>query len=323
MMLYHLIALTIAVVIDLAVGDPPSWPHPVKWIGSLINQLEKGLNNGELKKLKGLLMLITVLLTVGGISVGIVYLFYSIHPAIGILAEAFLISSTIAQKSLKEAALTVYDPLEKGSLPEAREKLSYIVGRDTDQLGEPEIVRAAVETVAENISDGITAPLFWALIGGAPLALIYRAVNTCDSMVGYRNDRYLDFGWASARFDDVLNLIPSRLTSICILLGNRPQFTGTKKVWEIVLRDAKKHPSPNSGWGEAAVAAILGVQLGGVNYYKGIMSVRATMGPSPPYAELNKSHILKVNQITSKSVPLFLMMLWLGGMFIEMAGTWI
>src|SRR5690606_23872301 len=117
----------------------------------------------------------------------------------------------------------------------------------------------AVETVAENTSDGITAPLFWALIGGAPLALMYRAINTCDSIVGYRNEKYKDFGWASARLDDVVNWIPSRLTSFCILAGNRPEYISNTKAWKIVCRDAQKHPSPNSGWGEAAVAAILGV----------------------------------------------------------------
>ncbi|WNS77513.1 adenosylcobinamide-phosphate synthase CbiB [Bacillus sp. DTU_2020_1000418_1_SI_GHA_SEK_038] len=320
MILYHLIALTIAVLIDLVVGDPPHFPHPVKWMGSFIYKLDKSWNKGSSRRLKGAAMLLTVLLTVAGITLLLVYILYGIHPIAGILAEAILISTAIAQKSLKEAAMTVYEPLIKGDIVEARHKLSYIVGRDTDKLNEPEIVRATVETVAENTSDGITAPLFWALIGGAPFALVYRAINTCDSMVGYRNEKYEDFGWASARLDDVVNWIPSRLTSVCMLAGNRPAHTKMKKVREIVFRDAKKHPSPNSGWGEAAVAGLLGIQLGGINYYKGNVSNRATMGD--PLYSLEKVHILKTNNIVTRTVPIFLILLWIGGMLIELARTW-
>lgn len=320
MIVNHLIALTIAVLIDLIVGDPPNWPHPVRWIGSFISKLEKSCNKGNVKKIKGMGMLIAVLLMVGGISFLIIRVVYSVHPVAGMIVEAILISIAIAQKSLKEAALTVYAPLKKGEMGEARHKLSYIVGRDTELLDEPEMVRATVETVAENTSDGITAPLFWALIGGAPLALIYRAINTCDSMVGYRNDKYQDFGWASARLDDLVNWLPSRITSVCMLAGNRPEYIHPLKAWKIVLRDAKKHPSPNSGWGEAAVAAILGIQLGGINYYKGIVSNRATMGD--PLKTMEKDHILKTNKIVARTVPVFLLLLWLGGMLIELAYTW-
>jgi len=320
MIVHHLVALTIAVLIDRIIGDPPNWPHPVRWMGSFIAKLEKSWNKGRIKKLTGIGMLVTVLFVVGGISFLIVSIFYSLHLVVGIIVEAVLISTAIAQKSLMEAAVTVYDPLEKGDLSEARKKLSFIVGRDTDKLDESEIVRAAVETVAENTSDGITAPLFWALIGGAPLALIYRAINTCDSMVGYRNEKYEDFGWASARLDDVVNWIPSRLTSICMLAGSRPEFSNKANAWKIVFRDAKKHPSPNSGWGEAPVAAILGIQLGGINYYKGVLSNRATMGD--PFVKIEKDHINKTNKIVSRTVPLFLLLLWLGGMFFELAGTW-
>ncbi|MFO1446495.1 cobalamin biosynthesis protein [Bacillus sp. Bva_UNVM-123] len=320
MIVSHLTALTLAVLIDLIIGDPPNWPHPVRWMGSLIAKLDKALNKGKMKKLTGIVMVLIVLSIIGSLAFLIVTFFYSLHIAAGIFVEAILISSAIAQKSLKEAAMTVYEPLEKGDMDEAREKLSYIVGRDTECLDEPEMVRAAVETVAENTSDGITAPLFWALIGGAPLALIYRAINTCDSMVGYRNEKYENFGWASARLDDIVNWIPSRMTSICILAGSRPLYVSRKKAREIILRDAIKHPSPNSGWGEAAVAAILGVQLGGINYYKGIVSNRATMGD--PLVKMEKTHILETNKIVSRTIPIFLLWLWLGGMFIEFASTW-
>jgi adenosylcobinamide-phosphate synthase len=319
MILHHLIAITLAYIIDMVIGDPPNWPHPVRWIGALIYKLEKSLNKGRWRKLKGACMLAIVLLAAGGISFLIIRFFYGIHPAAGILAEGILIFTAIAQKSLKDAALDVYEPLAKGDMKEAREKLSYIVGRDTDSLDEPGIVRAAVETVAENTSDGITAPLFWAFIGGAPLALIYRAINTCDSMVGHRNERYGEFGWASARIDDIANWIPSRLTSVCIMLTQKPEHTSAGDAWSILLRDAREHPSPNSGWGEAAVAALLGVQLGGINFYKGVISNRATMGN--PMVLLEKEHILKSISIMKRTVFIFLLLLWIGGMLLEMALT--
>lgn len=321
MILNHLIALTFACIIDKLIGDPPNWPHPVRWMGALIHKLEQVLNKGRYRKLKGVIMLFIVLLAAGGITYLIIELFYEIHLIAGILAEGILIFTAIAQKSLKDAALEVYEPLTEGDMEEARLKLSYIVGRDTDRLDEPGIVRAAVETVAENTSDGITAPLFWAMIGGAPMALIYRAINTCDSMVGHRNERYIDFGWASAKVDDIANWIPSRLTSVCIMLTQKPEHSPYEEAWGILLRDAPKHPSPNSGWGEAAVAALLGVQLGGINFYKGVISNRATMGK--PMVLLEKEHIIKSISIMNKTVFLFLLLLWTGGMFLDLAFTWI
>ncbi|WHY94075.1 adenosylcobinamide-phosphate synthase CbiB [Neobacillus cucumis] len=320
MIFYHLISISIAFIIDLLVGDPPNWPHPVRWIGALVSFFEKSWNHGESKKTKGVLMLISVLLIVFVSVFMIVFIGYQIHPIVGIILEAILISTTIAQRSLKEAALEVYQPLKAGTLGEARSKLSFIVGRDTDSLGEGEIARGAIETVAENTSDGVTAPLFWAIIGGAPLAMVYRATNTCDSMVGHLNERYKEFGWASAKWDDVMNWLPSRLTGFIMLLGNRPEKIKYRDAWTILFRDAKKHPSPNSGWGEAAVAAILGIQLGGINYYKGIVSNRAKMGD--PLSPIKAEHIPKANAILGKTVFLFLLLLWAGGMFIELAITW-
>nr|WP_263327531.1 adenosylcobinamide-phosphate synthase CbiB [Neobacillus sp. Marseille-Q6967] len=319
MMMFHLIAITLAYIIDLIIGDPPDWPHPVRWIGSLISILEKRLNNGRYKKIKGVFMLLFILLFVFSIVLIMILIAYKIHPVVGIAVESIIISSTIAQKSLKEASLAVYRPLENGDIKLAREKLSYIVGRDTDILDESEVARGAIETVAENTSDGVTAPLFWALIGGAPLAMVYRAANTCDSMVGHLNDRYKDFGWASAKWDDVMNWIPSRISGILMLLGTKPQRMETKRAWKVLFQDSKKHPSPNSGWGEAAVAVILGVQLGGINYYKGILSDRARMGE--PLVPIQAEHILMTNMILSRTVLWFLVFLWLGGMFFEWVFT--
>lgn len=321
MIIYHLTAISIAYFIDRLVGDPPHWPHPVRWIGRLISFLERHLNHGKYKRLKGGAMLLFVLLVVFSIVLLLIEIGYRIHPIVGMAIESIIIATTIAQKSLKEAALEVHAPLEKGDLAGARIKLSYIVGRDTDTLNEGEIARGAIETVAENTSDGVTAPLFWALIGGAPLAIVYRATNTCDSMVGYVNERYKDFGWASAKWDDVMNWIPSRITGIIMLLGTKPLRIEYPRAWEILFRDAKKHPSPNSGWGEAAVAAILGIQLGGINYYKGVVSNRAKMGE--PLVPIQADHILLTNNILDKTVFLFLLFLWVGGMFLEFAFTWL
>lgn len=321
MIIYHLTAISIAYFIDRLVGDPPHWPHPVRWIGSLISFLEKRLNHGKFKKIKGVGMLLFVLLIVFSLVLLLIVISYQIHPIVGITIESIIIATTIAQKSLKEAALDVHAPLEKGNLAGARLKLSYIVGRDTESLNESEIARGAIETVAENTSDGVTAPLFWALMGGAPLAMVYRATNTCDSMVGYMNERFKDFGWASAKWDDVMNWIPSRLTGIMMIIGTKPLKIKYLMAWKILFRDAKKHPSPNSGWGEAAVAAILGIQLGGINYYKGIVSNRAKMGE--PIVLIQAGHILLANRILDKTVFLFLLLLWIGGIIFEVAFTWL
>ncbi|MGG0717857.1 adenosylcobinamide-phosphate synthase CbiB [Robertmurraya massiliosenegalensis] len=319
-MILHLIALTIAIFIDAVIGDPQKWPHPVKWIGSLIAILEKNLNKKGSRRIKGIAMVFLVVLIVSIITSVVVWLSYEVHVVVGVLAESILIATTIARRNLQEAALEVYYPLQEGDLQQARLKLSYIVGRDTEQLGESDIVRGTVETVAENTSDGVTAPLFWALIGGAPLAMIYRAINTCDSMVGYKNERFLQFGWASAKLDDLVNWLPSRLSGYIILIGHKPLMLRRAEAWKLFLQDAKKHPSPNSGWLEAAVAALLGVQLGGVNYYKGLVSDRARMGE--PHTPLEKNHILLTNRILTKTTMLFTLLLWIGGILIELAITW-
>ncbi|MCL6571585.1 MAG: adenosylcobinamide-phosphate synthase CbiB, partial [Bacillus sp. (in: Bacteria)] len=185
MIVNHLVAITVAYIIDMLIGDPPNWPHPVRWIGTMITFFEKRWNNGKSKRWKGVVMLLFILLFVFFIVLVLVLIGYKIHMFIGILVEGIIISTTIAQKSLKRASLEVYHPLIAGDLAEARKKLSFIVGRDTDCLDEGEIARGTIETVAENTSDGVTAPLFWALLGGAPLAMVYRATNTCDSMVGH------------------------------------------------------------------------------------------------------------------------------------------
>ncbi|WP_227936138.1 adenosylcobinamide-phosphate synthase CbiB [Alkalihalobacillus deserti] len=309
----HLIALVLAVVIDRVIGDPRSIPHPVVGFGKLISIADRQLNKGKRRKEKGLFMLCGLILVVVSLTLLFVLMAYRVHLYVGILFEAWLISTTIAAKGLKQAANEVAEPLKKGNFEQARKQLSYIVGRDTDKLDEEEITRATVETVAENTSDGVTAPLFFAMIGGAPLAMLYRAVNTCDSMVGYKNDRYGDFGWASAKCDDLLNWIPSRVTGFIMVFCTKPELNRSRReCWAVVKREAKKHPSPNSGWGEAAVAALLGIQLGGMNTYKGVVSNRAKMGDD--LVTLKALHIDETNLIMLRTTNVFtLMLVFLGG----------
>ncbi|MDN4525765.1 adenosylcobinamide-phosphate synthase CbiB [Fictibacillus fluitans] len=314
----HLLSIVLAQIIDQLIGDPGWLPHPVKGFGKMISWLDRALNRGNNKKLKGLLMLFLILAITLVLSFLLVSYAYSVHLVLGVCIESLLISTTIAARGLKEAGRSVYDPLVRGDLEEARTKLSWIVGRDTQGLSSQEIVRGAVETVAENTSDGVTAPLFFAFIGGAPLALLYRAVNTCDSMVGYKNDRYRDFGWASARLDDVLNYIPARLTALLMVFG---AMIHKRLTFSWLKEQAGHHPSPNSGWGEAAVAGLLGIRLGGTNIYNGRVSYRPFIGRAE--YSLEPVHIEQTIVIMQQAVTWFtITLLAAGGIYIVAAYSW-
>lgn len=280
-----LTALTAAAIaVDLTVGDPRRLTHPVVLMGRLISALEARLNHGSARaRRRG--GLATVLVTVLGTFVGVWLVcrgLGAIHPWLGLAAELWLISTAVAIKGLGDAGRAVAAPLKQGDLPAARKALSMVVGRDTQTLDEAGIARGAVETVAENTSDGITAPLLFALVGGAPLALAYKAVNTLDSMIGYRTPRYADFGFAAAKLDDATNWLPARLTAMCFCLEDRGAWRNTRK-------DAPRHASPNAGWPEAAMAHRLGVALGGASRYQGVMTHSATLGE--PRETLNAGHI--------------------------------
>jgi adenosylcobinamide-phosphate synthase len=316
-MMHHIIAMIVAFALDRLIGDPPWLPHPVRGMGRLIAFVDGRLNRGRQRRWKGAAAVFIVLGVVGGISYALVYGCYQKSAWIGVMAEGVLIFTTIAAKSLREAAWNVLVPLERGDMKKARRELAMIVGRDTETLEERDIVRACVETVAENTSDGVTAPLFYALIGGAPLALLYRAVNTCDSMLGYKNEKYRDFGWASARLDDGLNYVPARLTAFVMIAVNG---RAVRRSLRLLLRDARKHPSPNSGWGEAAMAALLGVQLGGANTYQGVVSHRPKIGDAT--AELEARHIRQAVRIMLRTAMAFLALLSIGGMIVELAIAW-
>lgn len=268
-----MLSIYAAFLIDLIIGDPASLPHPVRLIGFYISSFEKQarkLIKSELgTKAAGILLLIT--------AVGFAYLLTwyvlklagRINPYLYNGVNILLMYTCIAARCLSDEGSRVYQAIKEGDLEKSRKLLSMIVGRDTDNLEVAGITRGVVETVAENTSDGVIAPLFYMFLGGAPLAMAYKAVNTLDSMVGYKNERYLHFGWASARFDDAANYIPARITGILMVLASMVLRLDYKNSLVILLRDSRNHSSPNSGFPEAAAAGALGVQLGGTNYYFG------------------------------------------------------
>ena len=288
-----MLQVLVAYLVDLIIGDPARLPHPVVLIGKTIELLEKGIRPrcgtpGALR-LGGSLMAVLVVTGAFGVTWLLLWLLSQIHPLLSLVAEIWLISTTIAARGLAAAAGEIYLLLLAGNLTGARAKVAWIVGRDTAHMEPAEVTRATVETVAENTVDGVVAPLFYALIGGASLAMAYRAVNTLDSMVGYRNERYLDFGRFSARLDDVANFLPARWNGLLLLAATWLTGRNINGAIKALRRDAHTHPSPNSGISEAVVAGALGIQLGGLNYYGGLASRRSTMGKSR--AALGPLHI--------------------------------
>jgi adenosylcobinamide-phosphate synthase len=280
--LIPILILSLAYLVDLLVGDPRWLPHPVVIIGKFISALDRAVRRPAdsklVARLKGCLF---PLLIVGGTYLAtceLLHLAALVSKWLSAALEVWLISTTIATKGLAQAGRGVYEALRAGDLPLARHRLSWIVGRDTDHLDAGEISRGGIETVAENIVDAVTSPLFFAFLGGAPLAMAYRAVNTLDSMVGYKNDKYLHLGWASARLDDLANYLPARLTLPFLVVSSYILKYNGRNTWLITRRDARVHPSPNSGITEAAVAGALNIQLGGHNTYGGVASFRAHMG---------------------------------------------
>ncbi|MDO8361136.1 MAG: adenosylcobinamide-phosphate synthase CbiB [Devosia sp.] len=263
----------LALLIERLVGYPPQLftlvGHPVTWMGALVGWLEARLNVGGSRRWKGVAMLALLLAT--GLAVSLLIVAVTRRIPFGFVLEAVLASSLLAQKELGRAVKAVADGLAV-SLKAGRAAVSHIVGRDPHVLDEPGVARAAIESLAESTSDGVVAPLFWLLVGGLPGIVLYKAINTADSMVGHRTERYAEFGWASAGLDDVANWIPARLTALLIagasFLVRRADPEGA---WGTALRDARKHASPNAGWPEAAFAGALGLSLGGARDYDGEM----------------------------------------------------
>ncbi|WP_305041331.1 adenosylcobinamide-phosphate synthase CbiB [Geoalkalibacter sp.] len=267
-----------AFALDLLLAEPRRIPHPVVGIGRLIEKLEIALAVLRNRRRAGIILVILTLLITGLVTWGLLALFRGIHPFLGFALGVWIAFTTLALRSLHKESREVVRWVEKGNLSEARRALSLIVGRETRTLDEQGILKACIETVAENTSDGLVAPLFYLFIGGPLLAILYKAVNTLDSMVGYLTDRYRELGWAAARMDDLANWIPARLTAFLMIVAAFPLGLNGFNALRITLRDARKHRSPNAGWPEAAAAGALGIQLGGPAVYFGERVEKVTLG---------------------------------------------
>ncbi len=303
-----------AYIVDLFFGDPAWIPHPVRGIGWLINKLEEPFRNiVKNERLAGAFFACTIISLIWFVTFAVTHAAYLFNNYLGAVVSIVIIYTSLSIKDLGVESLAVFNALREEDLNKARASLSKIVGRDTANLDEREIVRATVETVAENIVDGIISPLFYAFLGGAPLAMAYKAVNTLDSMVGYKNKRYIDFGRLAAKIDDAANYIPARMGVIFLVLASWISGYNPLGAWNIAIRDGGKNPSPNSGLPEAAIAGALGVRLGGVNYYNATALRKQYIGDD--MNPLDKSHITDAVKIAYVTSGLFIItavvLLWL------------
>jgi adenosylcobinamide-phosphate synthase len=315
----HLTGLVLGVILDQMIGDPHGMPHPVRAIGRLIAYLEKKLLGNVMctsrgaqdpytqsgrdtakEKSRGMLLWFIVVATTVVITLVVMLGAYRLNRYFGIAVEAVLTCYILAARSLCRESMRVTKELQVNGVPAARYALSMIVGRDTDCLDEEEIIKAAVETVAENTSDGVIAPLLYTALGGPVLGMAYKAVNTMDSMIGYRNEKYENFGWFAARADDVFNFIPSRLSAVLMIAASflaglfSTKYCG-KRALEIWRRDRLNHSSPNSAQTESVCAGALGLKLGGTHLYGGIPVEKKTIGDEirkPEQADVKRADIL-------------------------------
>ena len=315
-MLAPLLQILPAVLLDQLLGDPRRLPHPVRFMGRLGLDLEAFFRRTGLPlKTAGILTLALLLAATWTATALLLYGAGRIHPLAATATAVYLIYTTIAARDLCRHSRAVHDALKKRDLPEARRRVGMIVGRETAELNEEEVARAAVESVAESMVDGVCAPLFYAFVGGPAAAMLYRAVNTADSMFGYKNERYAQFGWAAARLDDLANFIPARLTGLLVTPAALLLRLDARSAWRILRRDRKNHASPNSGHGEAAVAGALGIRLGGSSSYFGRVVHKPTIGEArQPIAA---AHILAANRLMLLTMWLILLLLSFFSLFFN------
>jgi len=274
--------IALAVALDALLGDPPGWPHPVRLMGTAIAGYERAVRRGVstpqgLRVAGGVLAIGLPVLT-WLVATGLLALASAVHPILGLALAVYLAYTCLSLRGLADAVAAVGRHLATGDLEGARAAVAHVVGRETARLEAPEVAAAAVESAAENTSDGVTAPLLCLALGGPALALAYKAVNTADSMVGYRDERYAEFGRAAARLDDLANWVPARLTALFLVAAAALLGLSGSRAWRVARSDARRHDSPNAGWPEAAVAGALGVALGGPATYHGAVRMRAVLG---------------------------------------------
>ena len=322
-MIYHISAFFFGFILDMIFGDPQGFPHPVRLMGGLISALEKRLldmgNRNPDRELKnGKFLAAAVLLSVSAVSSAVFIAAYFAHPILGACAEAFMTYQILAAKSLKSESMKVFDRLERDDLSGARKAVSMIVGRDTDNLDAEGVTKAAVETVAENTSDGVVAPMLYCAVGGPVLGLMYKAVNTMDSMIGYKNDKYLYFGRAAAKLDDAANFLPARISAVFMLFSAFIGGFDFKNALRIYKRDRLKHSSPNSAHTEAVCAGALGVRLAGDAVYFGKTVKKPFIGEA--LRKIEPEDIRRANRLmyftawTAETVCILVMMAtWLIG----------
>jgi len=305
--------ILIALLLDLAFGDPRWFPHPVRLIGRLIAALEKQTRKAiTSERVAGTVTALTVILLAAVTTAILIGVAQQIHPLLGDVAGILVLYTTLAARDLARHSLAVYRALEKFDLAEARRLVSWMVGRDTERLNEREVLRAAVESVAENTVDGIIAPLFFAVLIGPVGAMAYKAINTLDSMIGYKNESYIDFGRTAARLDDAANFIPARLSAPILTAAAGLLGLSASAAWRIAWRDGRKNLSPNAGIAEAAVAGALGVRLGGVMERRGRPVSQPEIGD--PVVPLEREHIPAANRLmlmaTILTAATFLALRW-------------
>lgn len=307
----HLMALAIGFALDLVVGDPHWLPHPIRLVGRLISGLERILRRvfpatpkGE--RAAGVVLVVLVCTISTACAIALLVLCGMASPWLALAVESIMCYQMLATKALKDESMKVYNALAAGDLAAARSAVSMIVGRDVERLDAAGVTRAAVETVAENASDGVVAPLLFMAVGGAPLGVFYKAVNTMDSMVGYRNEKYRYFGTAAARFDDVLNFVPARLSGVLMVCAASIARLDAKGAWRIFLRDRRKHASPNSAHTEAACAGALDVALAGDAWYFGKLVEKPTIGDA--LRPVEAADIVRANRLLYATASLSLVL---------------
>ncbi len=319
---YLPLQIAIAFILDILIGDPRWLPHPVKMIGMCIEYLEKVLlRSFTSERVAGIFLAFIVVIGTYLITFAIVCFFYSMGNIWGIAASIIIIFYSLSIRDLLKETGNVLKALKSGDLKKARRNLSRIVGRDTHNLNEQQVATGCIETSAESSVDGIIAPLFYAFLGGPALAMAYKSINTLDSMVGYKNDKYINFGWASANLDDLANFIPARIAAIILPISSYICGEDYSNSVKILKRDGHKHPSPNSGIPEAAIAGALRIRLGGPNTYKGIFSDKPYIGDPQNNVDFDDiSSTTKIVMVSAIiSVVLGIAFLLVGG-YITMSG---